>query len=95
MPAGSRAYAVRDAGSASRLGKVHETSPYTLRSLLEALDEARLRSLDEGAQVVTVVTGRQSQVIRRYEHGKEAWSLSRAEIRHERGKVPRDQDGPG
>jgi len=93
VPAGSRAYAVRDAGSASRLGKVYKTYPYTLRSLLEALDDARLRSLNKGPQVVTVVTGRQSQVIRRYQHGKKTWSLSRAQVRHERRNGPPDQDG--
>jgi hypothetical protein len=80
-----RSYAVRDAASPSRLGKVWKTYPYDLRSLLVALDDARLRSYDEGPQVVTVVTGRHSQGIRRYEHGKEALSASTAEIRRERG----------
>lgn len=67
------------------LGKVYRTYPYNLRSLLEALNDARLRSFDEGPQVVTVVTGRSSQVIRRYEHGKEVWSRSSAEVTHEHG----------
>jgi hypothetical protein len=84
----ARGYTVRDAGSPSRLGKVYKTYPYDLRSLLEALQQARIRSFHEGPQVVTVVTGRHSQVIRRYEHGKEVWSLSRAEVLHER------EDGP-
>jgi hypothetical protein len=88
MATGSKSYAVRDAGTPSRLGKVHRVYPYDLRSLLEALDEARFRSFTGTPQVVTVVSGRQSQVIRRYEHGKQVWSLSRAEIRHERGNRP-------
>lgn len=54
----SRSYAVRDAGSPSRLGKVYKTYPYMLDALLEVLEEARLRSFNEGPQVVTVVTGR-------------------------------------
>ena len=82
----TRAYAVRHAGPPSRLGNVRKMYPYNLRSLLEALDDARLWSYNEGPQVVTVVTGRHSQVIRRYEHGKETWSASRAEIRHEQEK---------
>jgi hypothetical protein len=62
----ARGYAVRDAGTPSRLGKIYKTYPYDLRSLLEALEQARLRSFNEGPQVVTIVTGRQNQVIRRY-----------------------------
>ena len=84
----ARGYAVRDAGTPSRLGKIYKTYPYDLRSLPEALEQARLRSFNDGPQVVTVVTGRQNQVIRRYEHGKEAWSQSRAEIHHEREGEP-------
>jgi hypothetical protein len=65
-----RSYAVRDAGSPSRLGKVYKTYPYTLDALLQVLEEARLRNFNEGPQVITVVTGRSSQVIRRCEGGK-------------------------
>jgi len=68
---GSRAYVVREAGTPGKLGKVYRMYPYTLESLLEALDEARLRSYNGPSQVVTMVTGRQSTVIRRYEHGRE------------------------
>jgi len=71
----TRSYAVRDAGSPSRLGRVRKTYPYNLRSLLEALDDARLRSFNEGPQVVTLVRGRRSQVIRSDEHDREVWSL--------------------
>jgi hypothetical protein len=84
----SKSYAVREAGPPSRLGKVRKTYPYDLRSLLEALGDARFWSVAEGPLVVTVVTGRQSQVIRRFEGGKETWSASSAEIRgeHENGR---------
>jgi hypothetical protein len=88
----TRSYAVRDAGPPSRLGKIYRTYPYDLRSLLEALDDARLRSFSEGPQVVTVVTGRRSQVIRRYERGKETWTLSEAEVVHEQRH---DEDAGG
>jgi hypothetical protein len=37
------------------------TYPYTLDALLQVLEEARLRSFNEGPQVITVVTGRSSQ----------------------------------
>ncbi|WP_300605940.1 hypothetical protein [Trebonia sp.] len=71
MATGSRAYVVRDAGSPGRLGKVYRMYPYTLQALLQALDEARLRSYNGPPQVVTVVADRQSTVIRRFEHGRE------------------------
>ena len=61
MSTPSRSYAVRDAGSPSRLGKVYKTYPCTLDALLQVLEEARLRSFNEGPQVITVVTGRSSQ----------------------------------
>ena len=54
----SRAYVVRDAGTAGRPGKIRNTYPYSLRDLLQALEDARLRSLTSGPQVVAVVTGR-------------------------------------
>jgi hypothetical protein len=86
----SKSYAVREAGSPSRLGKVRKAYPYDLKSLLEALSDARFWSLTGGPLVVTVVTGRDSQVIRRFEGGKEAWSASTAEISGERGDGPQD-----
>jgi hypothetical protein len=51
MTAESKSYAVRDAGTPSRLGKINKVFPYNLRSLLEALDDARLRSFNEGPAV--------------------------------------------
>jgi hypothetical protein len=77
----SKSYAVREAGPPSRLGKVRKTYQYDLRSLLEALSDARFWSLAGVPLVVTVVTGRHSQVIRRFAGGKEVWSASTAEIR--------------
>jgi hypothetical protein len=88
MARASKSYAVRDAGTVGRLGKIWKTYPYSLRSLLEALDDAHLRSINGGPQVVTVVTGQHSQVIRRYEHGKEAWSASTTEVLREHGEAP-------
>ncbi len=69
--AGSKSYVVRHAGSLSRLGKVYQTYPYTLRSLEKALEDARLRSYNNGPHVLTVVTGRHSRILRRFEHGRE------------------------
>lgn len=71
MATAIKSYAVRAAGSPSRLGTVWKVYPYTLRSLEQALDEARLRSLYNGPHVLTVITGRQSKVIRRYERGQQ------------------------
>ena len=71
MATAARSYTVRDAGTGTRLGKVYKTYPYTLRSLMEALEDARLRSYNGPLQIVTVVTGRQSAVIRRFESGHE------------------------
>src|SRR5262249_6654036 len=84
----SKSYAVREAGPASRPGRLWNTSPCSLRSLREPLDDARLRSINGGPQVVTVVTGQHSQPIRRYEHGSEAWSASATEILREDERDP-------
>jgi hypothetical protein len=65
------AYLVRDAGSSSRPGRVLRMYPYTLRALLDALDEARFRSCREGPQLVIKVEGTTRVVFRRYEGGRE------------------------
>jgi len=62
--------------------------PGTLQGLLDALDAARYRSAAGTAKVVLIIEGKQREIIRRYEHGQEAWSLSRTEIRHAGGKEP-------
>jgi hypothetical protein len=66
------AYLVRDAGSPSRPGRVFKMYPYTLRALLNALDDARLRSYSEGPQLVIRVEGTTRVVFRRYDGGREA-----------------------
>lgn len=83
----SRWCAVRDAGSPSRLGKVHKTYPYTLDALLQMLEEARLRSFNEGPQVITVVTGRSSQgeILRQ---GQPGFSGERVHVVANRDQVP-------
>jgi len=65
------AYLVRDAGSSSRPGRVLRMYPYTLRALLDALDEARSRSSRDGPQLVIKVEGTARVVFRRYEGGRE------------------------
>lgn len=71
MVMGGRAYVVRDADSATGAGEVARVYPYTLAGLRQALDEARFRSYGGHPQLLAVVAGEQSRVIRRYEHGKE------------------------
>ena len=71
MFTGGRAYVVRDADSATGAGEVARVYPYTLDGLRQALDEARFRSYGGHPQLLAVVAGEQSRVIRRYEHGKE------------------------
>lgn len=66
-----RAYVVRDAGLPSRTGRVFKLYPYTLRALLDALDDARQRSYNDGPQLVIRVEGTTRAVFRRYEHGHE------------------------
>ena len=70
MPGAPRAYGVRDepAGSGRHPDQVH---PYTLRGLVAAIEDARIRSFGDIAQVVVVREGGGSRVIRRFEHGSE------------------------
>lgn len=68
-----KSYVVRHAGSRSRPGKVFKIYPYTLRSLIDAMDEARMRSFGDGPHVLTVVEDRRSTVIRRDEHGRQVY----------------------
>lgn len=72
MAAQRRAYVVRDEGTPSRLGAVYKVYPYTLRALLDALDDARFRSFGGGPQLVVRVDGQERTVIRRFENGHEA-----------------------
>ena len=63
-------YAVRDAGTPSRLSRVHQTDPHRLEGLEDALEDTRFRSYDARPIVVVVLDNRHSRVIRRYEHGR-------------------------
>jgi hypothetical protein len=64
-----RTYVVREAGTSSRIGKVHKIYPNTLKALLEAIDDASYRSFAGTAQLVVLVEGKQQKVIRRLEDG--------------------------
>jgi hypothetical protein len=66
------AYVVRDDSPGAPSGNVDMLYPYTLKGLVEALEEARLRSLAGPPQVVVVKGEAGLKVIRRYEHGREA-----------------------
>ena len=68
------AYVVRDDGPGGPSGNVDKLHPYTLKGLLEALEEARFRSFAGPPQVVMVMGEDGMRVIRRYEHGREALS---------------------
>ncbi len=52
-------------------GETQIEYPYTLRGIENALTDAVFRSIGGPAQVIKVVSGDQSRVIRRYEHGRE------------------------
>lgn len=67
-----RAYIVRDAGAPGRPGPVHQIYPYTLRALLDLLDDARLRSLTQGPQECVRVDGDERIVLRRFDGGRES-----------------------
>jgi hypothetical protein len=65
------AYVVRDDSPGGPSGNVDKLYPYTLKGLVEALEEARFRSVAGPPQVVVVKGEDGMRVIRRYEHGKE------------------------
>jgi hypothetical protein len=62
-----RQYVVRDAVT----GEPWKTYPYSLAALLEALDDARLRSYSEGPVQVVRVIGDEEIAFRRYDQGQE------------------------
>jgi hypothetical protein len=68
---GGKAYVVRDADVGQHSGEVARVYPYTLTGLTQALDEARFRSYGGRPQLLAVIAGAESKVIRRYEQGKE------------------------
>ena len=65
------AYVVRDDDPGAPSGNVDKLYPYTLKGLIEALEEARFRSAAGPPQVVVVKGEDGLRVIRRYEHGRE------------------------
>jgi hypothetical protein len=71
MAGGSRAYVVRNADPGEVPDEVPRIYPYTLHGLQDALSEALYRSYAGRAQVVTVASGEETTVIRRYEDGHE------------------------
>ena len=68
------AYVVRDDGPGGPSGNVDKLFPYTLKGLVDALEEARFRSFAGPPQVVAVTGEDGMRVIRRYCRGKEALS---------------------
>lgn len=50
---------------------VDQVYPYTLRGLIAALEEARIRSFGDNPQLLLAREGEASTVIRRFEHGLE------------------------
>ena len=71
VAAAGRSYVVQDAGPRTGPGETQIEYPYTLRGIENALTDAAFRSIGGPAQVIKVVSGDQSRVIRRYEHGRE------------------------
>jgi hypothetical protein len=65
------AYVVRDDSPGGPLGNVDKLYPYTLKGLVEALEEARFRSYAGPPQVVVAKSEDGMKLIRRYEHGRE------------------------
>lgn len=84
MATAAKTYIVENADASSDPKTARTPFPGTLTGLIEALDAARYRSAAGTPKAVVIVEGKR-QVIRRYEHGLQVWSASRAEIRHERG----------
>ncbi|MGD0699675.1 MAG: hypothetical protein ABSA02_07325 [Trebonia sp.] len=64
-----RAYVVRDADSGP--GEVTQVYAYTLKGLTTALEDARFRSFHGVPQAVVVMRDGRSEVIRRFESGRE------------------------
>lgn len=71
MPEERRGYIVRSAGTPGRPRPVFKIYPYTLRSLLDAMEDARFQSFADGPQEVVKTEGRERTVVRRYEGGRE------------------------
>jgi hypothetical protein len=83
MAAVSKTYVVEDADKGARSGSPTGVFPGTLQGLLEALDDARFRSAAGTPKVLVIAEGKNRQVIRRFEGGRETWSASTADIRRQ------------
>jgi hypothetical protein len=78
-----KTYLVQDADKKSHAKGTDTVFPGTLNGLLDALEAARYRSAAGSPKALIIVQGKQRQTIRRFEGGREVWSASSAEIRHE------------
>jgi hypothetical protein len=83
MATAGKAYIIEDADAGAKSKIAPAVFPGTLQGLLDALDAGRYRSAAGTPKVVVIAEGKQRKIIRRFEHGTEVWSASRAEIRHE------------
>ena len=86
----AKTYLVEDAAKDAEPKGTPAAFPGTLQGLLDALDAARYRSAAGSPKAVVIAEGGQRQVIRRFEHGEEAWSASLAEISRGRGSGPQN-----
>jgi hypothetical protein len=67
----ARTYLVRDEAPDRLPRHVDQVHPYTLRGLLAALEDARLRSYGDNPQLLIAREGEASRIVRRFEHGHE------------------------
>lgn len=63
-----RGYIVRPADAPGEVASIY---PYTLKALLQAMEDARFQSFAGGPQELVKTEGSQQTVIRRYEGGRE------------------------
>jgi hypothetical protein len=77
----AKTYIVEDPDKGAQPKGARTVFPGTLQGLLDALDAARYRSAAGSPKAVVISEGKQRQIIRRFENGRETWSASRAEIR--------------
>ncbi len=85
MATAGKTYVVEDADEDAPPTIPPGVFPGTLTGLVDALDAARYRSAAGTPKVLLIDEGGRRQVIRRYDSGRETWSASSAEIRHQSG----------
>lgn len=71
MATPAKTYLVRDEAEDRLPRHADQVHPYTLRGLLAALEDARLRSYGDNPQLLIARSGEESRVVRRFEHGVE------------------------